>query len=234
MVKKIKVVEINTSNPEANQEAQETIDPTPMQEPIAQASEPVSMPESIPQAILGEEPVAQAKAKKPRAPRAPREQKLVRPPKEKVEEPPVSESDSIDTEEMVAVIKNHRASKKQPAPAKEEEIKWVAHPSGLKLIPEPPEPPAPQAQAKAVPQAKEEKATCPDCNKVMSVKSLKYTHANNCKAKQAPKQQPIKMVESVEPSGPVQHPISVLLAAERVMRMGQRRERIESLLSNAF
>ena len=51
MVKKIKVVDINTSNPEANQEAQEpneekeanaqTIDPTPMQEAIAQASDPV-------------------------------------------------------------------------------------------------------------------------------------------------------------------------------------------------
>ena len=211
MVKKIKVVEMNTSKPEADQEANpQTIDPIPMQEPIAQASEPVSIPESIPQAILEEEPVAQAKAKKPRAPRAPREQKLVREKKE-VEEPPVSESDSIDTEEMVAVIKNHRASKKQPAPAKEE-------------------PPVAQTEA----QAKEEKATCPDCNKVMSVKSLKYTHANNCKAKQLPKQQPMTMVESVEPSRPVQHPISVLLAAERVMRMGQRRERIESLLSNAF
>jgi hypothetical protein len=42
------------------------------------------------------------------------------------------------------------------------------------------------------------------------------------------------MVEAVESSKPVEHPISVLMAAERAMRMGQRRQRIESLLSHAF
>ena len=231
MVKKIKVVELNTSNPEAtaepNVEQEAAPDPTPMQEP--ESVEPVAIPDSLleePKAKKPRQPRQPREprpAREPREPRAPREQKLIR-------EPPPSDSDSIDTEEMVAVIKNHRASKKQPAPAKEE-------------------PPVAQTEA----QAKEEKATCPDCNKVMSVKSLKYTHANNCKAKQlppsfpfrdqvgtdpslkgAPKQQPMTMVESVEPSRPVQHPISVLLAAERVMRMGQRRERIETLLSNAF
>ena len=219
MVKKIKVVELNTSNPEAtaepNVEQEATPDPTPMQEP--ESVEPVAIPDPIPQAITGEEP----KAKKPRQPRQPREPRPAREPREPrapreqklIREPPPSDSDSIDTEEMVAVIKNHRASKKQPVITKEE----------------PPEPPPPAPVAK-----EEEKATCPDCNKVMSVKSLKYTHANNCKARAPPKQQPIKMVESVEPSQPVQHPLSVLLAAERAMRMGKRRERIESLLSNAF
>jgi hypothetical protein len=42
------------------------------------------------------------------------------------------------------------------------------------------------------------------------------------------------MVEAVEPSKQMEHPISVLMAAERAMRMGQRRQRIESLLSHAF
>ena len=176
MVKKIKVVELNTSNPEAtaepNVEQEAAPDPTPMQEP--ESVEPVAIPDSIPQAITGEEP----KAKKPRQPRqpreprpareareprAPREQKLIR-------EPPPSDSDSIDTEEMVAVIKNHRASKKQPVITKEEP------PAALP-------PPVEQVQAKAVPQPKEEKATCPDCKKVISVKSLKYIHAKNCRAK---------------------------------------------------
>ena len=83
-------------------------------------------------------------------------------------------------------------------------------------------------------EKQEEKATCPDCHKVMSAKSLKYSHANNCKARAPPKQESVKMVEAVEPSKPVEHPISVLMAAERAMRMGQRRQRIESLLSNAF
>ena len=144
---------------------------------------------------------------------------------------------------MIAVIKNHRASKKPPTPTKEEDVKWVAHPSGLKLIPEPP---VAQAQAPAK-EKQEEKATCPDCHKVMSAKSLKYSHANNCKARAPPKQEPVKMVEAVESSKPVapfyegsvspqggKHPISVLMAAERAMRMGQRRQRIESLLSHAF
>ena len=121
---------------------------------------------------------------------------------------------------MIAVIKNHRASKKQPVQAQEP----------------PPEPPVEQAQAPQAPtkEKQEEKATCPDCHKVMSAKSLKYSHANNCKARAPPKQEPVKMVEAVEPSKPMEHPISVLMAAERAMRMGQRRQRIESLLSNAF
>ena len=209
MVKKIKVVEMNTSNPEAIEEQEanpQAIDPTPMQE-VAQSQEAITQDQE-PAIIKEEEP----KAKKPRAPRAP---------KEKVQAPPPSDSDSIDTEEMIAVIKNHRASKKQPVQAvaqAQEPIPAVA-----------------QAQAPAPAREKqEEKATCPDCHKVMSAKSLKYSHANNCKARAQPKHEPVKMVEAVESSKPVEHPISVLMAAERAMRMGQRRQRIESLLSNAF
>jgi hypothetical protein len=209
MVKKIKVVEMNTSNPEAIEEQEanpQAIDPTPTQE-VAQAQEAITQDQE-PAIIKEEEP----KAKKPRAPRAPKA------PKEKVQAPPPSDSDSIDTEEMIAVIKNHRASKKQPVQAQEEPIPAVAQA----------QPPAPTKEKQ------EEKATCPDCHKVMSAKSLKYSHANNCKARAPPKQEPVKMVEAVESSKPVEHPISVLMAAERAMRMGQRRQRIESLLSNAF
>jgi len=204
MVKKIKVVEMNTSNPEAIEEQEANMqarDPTPMQE-VAQAQEAITQDQE-PAIIKEEEP----KAKKPRASRAPKA------PKEKVQAPPPSDSDSIDTEEMIAVIKNHRASKKQPVQAQE--------------------PPVAQAQAPTK-EKQEEKATCPDCHKVMSAKSLKYSHANNCKARAPPKQEPVKMVEAVESSKPVEHPISVLMAAERAMRMGQRRQRIESLLSHAF
>ena len=209
MVKKIKVVEMNTSNPEAIEEQEANMqarDPTPTQE-VAQAQEAITQDQE-PAIIKEEEP----KAKKPRAPRA---QKA---PKEKVQAPPPSDSDSIDTEEMIAVIKNHRASKKQPVQAQE------------------PKPAVAQAQAPAAPtkEKQEEKATCPDCHKVMSAKSLKYSHANNCKARAQPKHEPVKMVEAVESSKPVEHPISVLMAAERAMRMGQRRQRIESLLSHAF
>ena len=227
MVKKIKVVEMNTSNPEAIEEQEanpQARDPTPTQE-VAQAQEAITQDQQ-PAIIKEEEP----KAKKTREPRSARE------PRAPVQAPPPSDSDSIDTEEMIAVIKNHRASKKQPVQAQEP----------------PPEPPVAQAQAlppslggvgtdpslkgAAAPtkEKQEEKATCPDCHKVMSAKSLKYSHANNCKARAPPKQEPVKMVEAVESSKPVDHPISVLMAAERAMRMGQRRQRIESLLSHAF
>ena len=213
MVKKIKVIEMNTSNPEAIEEQEanpQDRDPTPTQEP--ESVEPVAIPDSITQD--NEEP----KAKKPRQPRQPRparEPRQPREPRAPVQAPPPSDSDSIDTEEMIAVIKNHRASKKPPtSDAPKAEV-----------------PPPPQAPAK---EKQEDKATCPDCHKVMSTKSLKYSHANNCKARAPPKQEPVKMVEAVEPSKPVEHPISVLMAAERAMRMGQRRQRIESLLSNAF
>ena len=228
MVKKIKVVEMNTSNPEAVVEEQGA-DPTPMQEDIPM-QEDMPQPEAIEPVAIPVSALEEPKAKKPRQPRQPREpkppkeQKLVREPRaKKVQEPPPSESDSIDTEEMVAVIKNHRASKKQPAPE-----------------PPPPPPSPPTAQAKP---KEEEKATCPHCHKVMSAKSLKYAHAKNCRAQPPAKEDESRadfMLKAIEAdknrqiAEAVQHPISVLLAAERAMRMGQRRQRIESLLSNAF
>jgi hypothetical protein len=134
---------------------------------------------------------------------------------------------------MIAVIKNHRASKKPPTPDAPKAEVAPLPPSlrGVGTDPSLKGAPAPPAPAK---EKQEEKATCPDCHKVMSAKSLKYSHANNCKARAPPKQEPVKMVEAVEPSKPVEHPISVLMAAERAMRMGQRRQRIESLLSHAF
>ena len=182
MVKKIKVVEMNTSNPDAIEEQEanpQARDPTPTQE-VAQAQEAITQDQE-PAIIKEEEP----KAKKPRAPRAPKA------PKEKVQALPPS----------LGGVGTDPSLKGAPAPTKEKQ---------------------------------EEKATCPDCHKVMSAKSLKYSHANNCKARAPPKQEPVKMVEAVEPSKPVEHPISVLMAAERAMRMGQRRQRIESLLSHAF
>jgi len=69
MVKKIKVVEMNTSNPEAIEEQEanpQAIDPTPTQE-VAQPQESITQDQE-PAIIKEEEP----KAKKPRAPRAPK------------------------------------------------------------------------------------------------------------------------------------------------------------------
>jgi len=191
MVKKIKVVEMSSSSnveePNAQATEQEAVaEPTP-----TQVEEPSPI-EPIPQAQIPESVFEEPKARKPR------QQKLVREPrqpKKKQPEPNESDGDSIDTNEMIAVIQNHRQNKKgkqpvaTPPTAQEEEIKWVADPSGLKLIPEPPAPQrcgaAPKgfgAQPPAPVAKEEEKATCPDCNKVMSAKSLRYAHAKNCKA----------------------------------------------------
>jgi hypothetical protein len=108
--------------------------------------------------------------------------------------------------------------------------------------PEPPQEPTPPPPAPSATK-EEEKINCPDCGKVMSAKSLKYAHAKNCRAKlPANQQQPRAdfMLKAIEADKKRQiadmeeHPISVLLAAERAVRMGQRRQRIETLLSNAF
>ena len=194
MVKKIKVVEMNTSNPEAPDGVQESApDPMPMQEnipqPITQVQEPVITKEEEPVAIPQAEPKKPRQPRQPKAPfvegsvptprkeggkpKPPKEQKLVRQPiaKAKAQDPPPSESDSIDTEEMVEVIKNHRAKKKQPTQAQEPPIAQTKSPE-------------------APPQAKEEeKVNCPDCGKIMSAKSLKYAHAKNCRVKLPTNQQ---------------------------------------------
>ena len=103
-----------------------------------------------------------------------------------------------------------------------------------KLIPEPP-PPTPVPE-----QAKEEKTRCPDCNKLLTTKSLKYAHAKNCKAKQLGTS-PSPPIGGEEQAKPVvfqeaRAPPSIqdLLVAERVMRIGAKRERIQSVLSSAF
>jgi hypothetical protein len=123
---------------------------------------------------------------------------------------------------MVAVIKNHRQSKK----------------GGKRLLPPPPSTPAPTPpveQVKEETNKQEEKTRCPDCNKLLTTKSLKYAHAKNCKAKQLgtsggeEQAQPVVFQEARAPPS-----IQDLLVAERVMRIGARKQRIQSLLSNAF
>jgi len=53
----------------------------------------------------------------------------------------------------------------------------------------------------------EEKSVCPDCNKSMSSKSLKYSHAKNCKAKQPPAPEPTPEPPKPEPTPePTQQP----------------------------
>ena len=208
MVRKVKVVELNQPTTE--------VDTPPV------APEPVSVIDEPSVSDL-EIPVEEKPAKKPRQPRQPKEPK---PPKEpKIETPvipedePASDGDSINTEEIMTVISEHR--KKKQAPAEE-----------------------PETQPK-----EEAKATCPDCNKIMSAKSLKYSHSKNCKSKPPPPPPPEPKKRVSKPRQPKVAPevaqeqyfrqevaptIQELIQAERAMRQDARKNKFKSLLSDAF
>lgn len=239
MVKKIKVVELQTESKVEDQEQEQ-------EQEMQQAPQPEEQEVEQPEPALQEQnsEIRESKAKtpfvegsvptprkeggKPRKPRAPKQ--TVKEPVEQVKEdkPKEEDSDSIDTEEMVAVIKNHRQSKK----------------GGKRLLPPPPSTPAPTPpveQVKEETNKQEEKTRCPDCNKLLTTKSLKYAHAKNCKANQPPGTSPSPHMGGEEQAQPVvfqeaRAPPSIqdLLVAERVMRIGARKQRIQSLLSNAF
>jgi len=201
MVKKIKVVELN----------QPVAAPDVEPEPVEAPSEPIPMqldtpPIETPPIETPQVEVKPAKEKQPRKPRAPKQPKVKEalPP---TPEEPASDGDSINTEEAIAVITEHRKKKKQPEP--------------------PPPTPAPEP-------IKEERAECPDCHKKMSAKALKYSHAKNCKANNPPpvKQPPVAQQQMVaEQPKPSLHE---LIQAEKIMRQGARRQKFQALLTEAF
>lgn len=209
MVKKIKVVELNQPSTEV-----ETPPLAPDPDPVPTVEEPTAT-----EAIA---PVGEKQPKKPRQPRQPKEPKAESP-VQKVEDPE-SDGDSINTEEIMTVISEHRKKKLAPVVPVEEPV-----------------PPASKEEAKA---------TCPDCKKVMSAKALKYSHAKNCKAKPPPPPPPPEPKKrAVKPRAPkvaVETPqeqylrqevaptIHELIQAERAMRQGARKQKFQSLLSEAF
>ena len=207
MVKKIKVVEMN--QPVSDTEAQPVAsDP----EPTQTVEEPVQTEEAPPK-----------KARQPREPRAPKQPRESKVPDPPVEDPP-SDGDSINTEEIMTVISEHRKKKLAPEPVAQE--------------------PPPSVCKDDI------KVSCPDCKKDMSAKSLKYSHAKNCKAKPAPPPPP-----PPEPKKRAQRPkkpqvveetqeqylqrevvptVQQLILAERAMRQGVRKQKFQALLSDAF
>lgn len=87
---------------------------------------------------------------------------------------------------------------------------------------------------------KSEKVKCEDCGKMVSVKTLKYTHKNNCKSKKcSSNEEPATSVPKEEPkstpevSAPIETPVC-RRQSERVSRMQKRQELIASLASEAF
>ena len=80
------------------------------------------------------------------------------------------------------------AAKRKPRATKKTSLDYE-----LLVPPEkaPPAPPAPTPEPEPEPVAEKvaaEKETCPDCGKLVSAKTLKYSHKANCKASKAPEQ----------------------------------------------
>ena len=73
------------------------------------------------------------------------------------------------------------------------------------------------------------KAQCPDCGKMVSSKTLKYSHKANCKANKVKEPSPVKK----EHSGLV-YDSGVKQPCARALRVQQREQRIAQLAMNAF
>ena len=73
---------------------------------------------------------------------------------------------------------------------------------------------------------------CPDCNKKMTKKSLKYSHKQNCTAHKQP--EPIKTIEKKPKQIEVPKHIEVPIINHRLNRMNERAKKIENLASQAF
>lgn len=87
---------------------------------------------------------------------------------------------------------------------------------------------------------KAEKVKCEDCGKMVSAKTLKYTHKANCKAKKCetptPAPVPAPAVQNVIPHKEVQVVTHVIdpRQAERAMRLQKRSEAMAKLAAQAF
>jgi hypothetical protein len=101
-----------------------------------------------------------------------------------------------------------------------------------------------EAPKEAQPMKKcDEKATCAFCNKVMSVKALRYSHDKNCKGKQQPEatarsttvrnHSPEKADEPPTPRHSIPE-ASIIKPKLKPTRAEVRQQRLNSLVSQAF
>lgn len=143
-------------------------------------------------------------------------------------------------------------AKKTPEPVVEttesDHIEMMPEPE---VMPEPVKPPTPPPTPPPSPKAekvKAEKVQCPDCGRMVSSKTLKYTHKNNCKAlKQVPKDEPAvapepvaapEHVKEVFTPEPIKDVIEETITQRRVnahaLRLQKRNEKIAKLAADAF
>ena len=88
----------------------------------------------------------------------------------------------------------------------------------------PPAPPAPTPEPEPEPVAEKvaaEKETCPDCGKLVSAKTLKYSHKANCKASKAPEQDSMHTAASPEPQDDLFSKLAMIRQARLEKKMNQ-------------
>lgn len=170
-------------------------------EPEARSAVMEEMKEDVEQTHVAEEEVVGEEEVKPKAKAKATRAKKVK--EEVVVEAPVPPPPSPVDEEVKAP-KAKRVTKKQ----KEEEVE--EEPSVEEYI-------------------KPTKVQCPDCGKMVSSKTLKYSHKANCKANKVKEPSPVKQ----EHSGLV-YDSGVKQPCARALRVQQREQRIAQLAMSAF
>ncbi len=91
----------------------------------------------------------------------------------------------------------------------------------------------PVEEEKVVEPTKPEKVSCPDCGKMVSAKTLKYTHKANCKASQ-PKYSEVHSGTCYQKEEPVEEDGFQRVSCARQMKSARRAEKMAKLAAAAF
>ncbi len=96
---------------------------------------------------------------------------------------PTAHSEAEGMNEVLSEIKEEAPTEpvavEQPKPKRKARVKKEESP-----VEEAPQPPVEEVPQSPVEDKKQEKVPCPDCGKMVSAKTLKYTHKNMCRNKQ--------------------------------------------------
>jgi hypothetical protein len=154
----------------------------------------------------------------------------------KDEKPVVIDDDKAD-EEVVVVQKKTRAKRstsKEEKPPKAPRPKRAskATPVEAEMVP-PIEPVLPVVEEPVEPVKMKkiiEKATCPDCGKNMSLKTLKYNHVYSCPSKKA---EPANTTVNI-PEALIEEEVAKRMTNNRKAKLEARQEKFNKLLVEAF
>ncbi len=78
-----------------------------------------------------------------------------------------------------------------------------------------------------------EKIQCPNCNKMVSAKTFKYSHVHTCKAKKEVVEQPVIIEQPPDMEVPMAQVQRAVLSS-REARLQKRREQLNQLIKQAF